>query len=423
MAITFVDQPDKDYKYPAWNDVNYVVNSNNTAEDGFKIIAKVYVSTLLKQTFNLYVHPGTTRAYLNAAKVIQNFITDEYQGKKETPSIAASQTLNEVYLTFQEYYDGSVQGSVATSDTIYCWRAAFPPIFMKDLDFNRWQLLSGLSAHDGEIKMLTGFENTITGTSGANPGTISLNSNILKLKEGQRFFLRFIRDSTAININAQVRIGLYDDTGTRTHSDVLTFVAMAEDSLQDFAIGTDEVEDHSWLTGFTLDSDDKYMAIEVTGQVYAQTYNYLFELDWTPCNAYENYEVHWLNRYGGFDSWVFDRNSKKEIEVVQESHKMNPFDISSPTYDPSSRFVKPHFTQLADTIEMNTQNIKEWEYQGLRDLFTSPEIYVKVATEYAEYFVSAVVENNSMVMNNRTQDGIFNVNVKLKIDNSEQRQW
>ncbi len=423
MAITFVNQPDSDYKYPAWNDINYTITSSNTTEDGFKVVAKVYVSTLLKQTYNLYVYPDTTRAYLNINKVVQNFITDDYEGKKASPSIANSQTLNDVYVTFQEYYDGSLQGSLATSDTIYCWRSAFPPVFMKDLDFNRWQLYSGLSANDSELKMLTGFANVIEGTQGITPPTIALNSNILKIREGQRFYLRFIRDSTAISLNAQIRIGLYDSDGLQTHSDVKSMVGLSNTDMQSFSIGTDDLDDHSWLTGFTLDSDDKYLALEITEQTYSETYNYLFEYDWTPCNAYETFEVHWLNRYGGFDSWVFDRNSNKQINVIQESHKVNPFDITSPTYDPSSRYVKPHFTQLSETIEMNTQNLKAWEYQGLRDLFTSPEIYVKVATEYSNYFVSAVVLDNQVVQRKRTQDGIFNVNVKLKIDNSEQRQW
>lgn len=423
MALSFIKQPSSDLKQPAWNDINYIVSSTNTTESGFKVVAKAYVSGVLKQTFNLYIYPSTTRVFVNIKKVVQNYITDEYQGKLPSPNIAANQTLPSVYITFQEYYDGTLQGSILTSDTIKVWRAAFPPLEMTDEEFSRWQLDSGIVANDGTINMLTPFQNTINGTSGITPSTLDLNSNFLKLKEGQRYFLRWIRDSTATSINITVRIGIYDNTGTRTHSDYISYVNYSNSIIKGFAVGTDEIESQSWNTGFSLTDSDKYIAIELTDQNYSQTYNYLFEFDWTPCDAFQSYEVHWLNRYGGFDSWVFNRNSKESIQVTQESFKSSPFDIDSGDHVPSARYIKPFHTQIADVIDMNTQNLKEWEYQGIRDLFTSPEVYVKVATPSTEYFVSAVVLNNSVVQNKRSQDGIFNVNVQLKIDNSEQRQW
>ena len=157
----------------------------------------------------------------------------------------------------------------------------------------------------------------------------------------------------------------------------------------------------------------------MTSTTYQQSYRYLFEIDWTPCEAYDNYEVHWCNRYGGFDSWVFDRRSRSQTEVIQNVYKNDPFDISSPTPTTTGRYVKPNFTQLAETYDLNSRNLKTWEYEGLKDLLTSPEIYIKVGTA----FYSATVQEKQTYQNYKQSDSIFNMNVKLKIDNNEQRQW
>jgi len=418
MAITIITQPNEDYKQASWNDINFVVSSTNTAQTGFKIIANVKVNGSTVQTLNLYTYPNTTRSYCNVARIVQNYITDVYQGVKPSPSVAGSQTLPTVQVTFQEYYSGGLQGSVISSNVIDCFRAALTLEEVVSSEVEQYQFDAALAAN-ANFKFLTPFQNTIAKIALVAPASISLSNNILSLQDGQRYFLRFLRDSQALILDLEIELGIYDATGTRTHSDNVTYSSLANTKIFDFAIGTDEIESHSWATGFTLDSDDKYIVIGATDGTYAESYNYVFALDWTLCNAYDNYEVHWLNRYGGFDSWVFDRRSKSQTQVNQVTHKINPFDISSPTPTTSQRYVKPHFTQLADTLEMNTNNLKVWEYDGLKDLLTSPEVYVKVN----DVFMSATVLENQTYQNYKSSDGIFNMNLKIKIDNSEQRQW
>ena len=106
MAITIQSQPTEDYKQPAWNDLNFVVSSSNTAQSGFKIVTLVKVNGTTVQTLNLYTYPSTTRSYCNVNKIVQNYITDVYQGVKSSPSIYSNQSLSNVQVTFQEYYSG-----------------------------------------------------------------------------------------------------------------------------------------------------------------------------------------------------------------------------------------------------------------------------------------------------------------------------
>lgn len=419
MAIDnpVTSQPNQDYKQPAWNDLNFVVNSTNTGQPGFKIVALVKVNGTTVQTLNLYTYPGTTRSYCNVAKIVQNYITDVYQGVLPSPTIAGSQTLAYVQVTFQEFYSGTLQGTAVSSNVIDVWRASFSLGDFVDVEQEQFQMDAALAANYGQYRMLTPYENVMLGTLFPDP--ISLNLNFMKIKAGQIYYLRYLRDSQATALDLYMRIAIYDSSGVITHEDVITYLSVNNLKMFDFAIGTDVLDTHSWLTGFTLDANDKYFSIGLTGTTYQQSYRYLFEIDWTPCEAYDNYEVHWCNRYGGFDSWVFDRRSRSQTEVIQNVYKNDPFDISSPTPTTTGRYVKPNFTQLSDTYDLNSRNLKPWEYEGLKDLLTSPEIYIKVGTA----FYSATVQEKQTYQNYKQSDSIFNMNVKLKIDNNEQRQW
>jgi len=419
MAITIQSQPNEDYKQPAWNDLNFVVSSTNTAQSGFKIVALVKVNGTTVQTLNLYTYPGTTRSYCNVSKIVQNYITDVYQGVLPSPTIAGSQTLAYVQVTFQEFYSGILQGTAVSSDIIDVWRASFSLGDFVDAKQEQFQMDSAKVTGSGLFYFLTPFSNNVNSSFGATaPPTIPSGANIMKINAGQIAYFRYMCNSVG-GITSYIRFGLYNEAKVRTFSTQISLVTTAVNKLYDFAISPSTLDTHNWDNPFTLDSDDKYFAILISSAIAVQTKTYFYEIDWTPCESYESYEVHWLNRYGGFDSWVFDRRSRSQTEVIQNVYKNDPFDISSPTPTTTGRYAKPNFTQLADTYDLNSRNLKPWEYEGLKDLLTSPEIYIKVGTS----FYSATVQEKQTYQNYKQSDSIFNMNVKLKIDNNEQRQW
>jgi hypothetical protein len=416
MALTIQSAPPS--KSPAWNSLNYVVSSTNTAQIGYKVVCKVYTSgPTLVQTLNLFTYPGTTRVYVNVSRIIQNYISLTNVGVDDTPEKYGPQGLLLVYCTFQEYYNGALQGSIITSSNTYCWKAAFPPYFEKNELWEEYMVIAGASSLNGSQRFLTGFDNTIEGQNNVAPASISINSKFKKLKEGQRQWLWYLLNSGSDIYD--VKLGLYDETGTRTHSDY--YRAILDSTFEYyFAIGTDQIESHSWHNGFTLDTDDKYMVIQINDSLgITKTYSYLFEFDWTPCNAFEHYEVQWLNPFGGFDSWVFNRVSHHDTIVNQSTYKSDPFDITSPTFNPHARYVKPFHTQLKDVYELNTQNLQEWEYNGLKTLITSPEVYIKVN----DVWFSCYIQDVNQYRNHKAVNGVFNMNIKIVIDQSQQVQW
>jgi hypothetical protein len=140
------------------------------------------------------------------------------------------------------------------------------------------------------------------------------------------------------------------------------------------------------------------------------------------CTGFTPYEVHWLNRYGGFDSWTFTSKSKINTELTQATFKNDADEILSSTIVKNTykRFVQPFHTQQKETYSLNSQNLYGWEYEGMEDLKKSPEVYLKLNGN----FYSVTVKGNSTIRNHRAEEGdIFNMSINLTLDNSEQRQW
>jgi hypothetical protein len=338
----------------------------------------------------------------------------------------ASETQTEIMVTFQEFFNGSVQGSVTTADTLYAWRSSYSRVQWINGDFIDWQLLS-LQVVDTDNHFLNGWDNEIPVTGITSPvlnATLNLKKQIFNQKEQ----LRFIRDVSGSDLNAKLYAVVYDNDFVVTRKAFINLGALNINELLSLDIQPDNLDIHTWtmVTGadMALTSSDVYVAYWIVDDAIpvALTQAKLFKIDWGPCVGYTNYEVHWVNRFDGFDSWVFQAKSMINTSVVQETFKNEAVELSgsSVVNVTSKRFVQPFHTQLADNYTLNTRNLRQWEYEGLRDLITSPEIYMLLDGN----FYSVVVERNEVVRNFRDEEGrVFNLKIVLKLDNSEQRQW
>jgi hypothetical protein len=116
MAITIQDQPTTTYIRPAFAPIEYLLSSSNSTESGFKIVCKVYLNpsgaNTLISTQQISVRPLTTQAILSIQDVVKSFVPISYSVTGGDTVGLINETLNEFKVTFQEYYNGALQGSV-----------------------------------------------------------------------------------------------------------------------------------------------------------------------------------------------------------------------------------------------------------------------------------------------------------------------
>jgi len=440
MALSIVVEPTKLFVLPAWNKIEYIISSTNTAQPGFKVVCEVIMFGTDTTTFNLEVRPGTTRVYIDVSDVVRTFMTRFYSFPANGFTAGLRTTsLPDLKVTFQEFYSEALQGSVLDTGERIASRSVFDLFKWNTGVFANFQILDAVVA-DQNNHFWNGFDNEID-VIGITTPVVSGANNFKKIMEFQQEQLRFAPQTNAagtVTINTLLYAVFYNSSFVQTQKANIDLGAITQDDFYSVDINPSEIDGHTWIgDSMNPTTTDIYMAfwlvdIDVTK---ALTRAKLFKINHAPCEVFTNYEVHWLNRFGGFDSWRFEAKSMHNTTVVQGTYKNEAVEISGTdilSNNTYQRRIRPFHTQLAEEYLLNSNNLRQWEYEGLRDLLTSPEVYMRIAQSPDEadeanrnyQYFSAVITKNQTVRNFRNEEGgIFNMKVNIKIDTSEQRQW
>jgi hypothetical protein len=413
MAITIQDQPSTTYIRPAFAPIEYLLTSTNTAQTGFKIICKIYVdpagANTLISTQQLNIRPLTAQAVFSIQDVVKSYVPITYSIPEGDTVDLIQNPLSDFNVTFQEYYLGALQGSVVTSSTIAAYAAS--PKYIQFAS-NEWQ---GYQVATGAIdkNFLSGFSNHIPVIN-----LFTAADTFLKVKDTQKIQAQWLQRSATANL--QVWFKTIDASFATVSLSILDIGLTTQDYFA-LDIGRQEVGAHTWDTP-PVWTNAKYFAIglydESTVDMCSNTY--LYELD--ECETkYTPYELHWLNRWGGFDSFVFDGKSGQSTEVNKTFAKYanNRISGTSLNYSTSAQRERAFHTGTRESYSLNSRLLKDFEVKGLEDLITSPEVYYKSDAG----FVSVNVEGNIFEHSKSENGQVFNLALDMTIDNSDERQW
>ena len=413
MAITIQDQPSATYLRPAFAPIEYLLSSTNTAQTGFKIICKIYVdptgANTLISTQQLNIRPLTTQAVFSIQDVVKSYVPITYSIPEGDTVDLIQNPLSDFNVTFQEYYLSALQGSVVTSSTIAAYAAS--PKYIQFAS-NEWQ---GYQVATGAIdkNFLSGFSNHIPVIN-----LFTAADTFLKVKDTQKIQAQWLQRSATANL--QVWFKTIDASFATVSLSILDIGLTTQDYFA-LDIGRQEVGAHTWNTP-PVWTNAKYFAVglydEFTVDMCSNTY--LYELDECTTN-YTSYELHWLNRWGGFDSFVFDGKSSQQTQIDKTYAKYSTDRVSgtSLSYTTSAQRTRSFNTSTSESYELNSRLLHDYEVIGLEDLISSPEVYYRSA----EGFVSVNV-NGRTYEHSRAENGqVFNLALTMTIDNSDERQW
>ena len=413
MAITIQDQPSTTYVRPAFAPIEYLLSSTNTAQTGFKIICKVYFdptgANTLISTQQLNIKPLTTQAIFSVQDVVKSYVPITYSIPEGDTVDLIENPLSEFKVTFQEYYDSALQGSPLASNVIAAYAAS--PKYMQFAS-NEWQDYQ-VATSEIDKNFLSGFSNHIPVIN-----LFSAADTFLKVKDTQKIQVQWLQRSATANF--QVWFKTLDASFATVSLSVLD-IGTTNQNYFALDIGRQEVGAHTWNTP-PVWTNAKYFAIglydEFTVEMCSNTY--LYELDDCDTN-YTNYELHWLNRWGGFDSFVFDGKSDQRTSIDKTFAKYATDRISGTTlsYTTSAQRTRAFHTGTSESYTLNSRLLYDFEVNGLEDLISSPEVYYRAA----EGFVSVNVSGNVYERSRAENGKVFNLSLNMTIDNSDERQW
>jgi|GEM_PF-6691200 len=413
MAITIQDQPSTTYIRPAFAPIEYLISSTNTAQTGFKIVCKIYLNpaaaNTLISTQSISVRPSSTQAILSIQDIVKSFVSSNYTLLDGDTVDVTTTALSYFRVVFQEYYNGALQGSTYTSSTIPAYNSSPTYLQFASNKFQDYQIATSAL----EKNLLSGFSNHIPVIN-----AFSANDKWLKVKTDQKIQLQWLQRNASGNF--QVWLRTLNSSFTALTTSVLDLTTTSQNYFA-LDVGRQELPDHTWSVtpNFT---GAKYYAIGIYDESTLELASnaYLYEID--ECDTdYTNYELHWLNRWGGFDSFVFDGKSKQDVAISKTLAKYSVDRVSgtSLSYTTSAQRTRPFDTSLSEAYSINSRLLSDFEVVGLEDLATSPEVYWNSPSGFVSVNVSAQTYERK-----KSEDGkVFSLSLNMTIDNSDKRQW
>lgn len=149
-----------------------------------------------------------------------------------------------------------------------------------------------------------------------------------------------------------------------------------------------------------------------------------FEIE-EPCR-YAQRRVHFLNRLGSFDSFNFNLRSQATQDVETKGYKTDKYRIVtaglSYSYNDSENITT--FVKTSDKIVLRSDYLTTEENDWLKQLISSPEIYLEFTdpTGVKQYQAVEKLTGKSWVEKETDIDKLFNMEVEIIMSQSDFRQ-
>lgn len=142
---------------------------------------------------------------------------------------------------------------------------------------------------------------------------------------------------------------------------------------------------------------------------------YRFNLVCEP--KFEVYTIHFLNRFGGFESKDFTKVSRRRIEIEKKDYGSSAYAITAlgqPEYFNSQKVYRETRSVYAgtwkDKLVLNSDLLTDTEYAWLEDLILSPLAYVQVD----DYFYPLKITDNNYEPKKNVNDDLTNLTINIE---------
>ncbi len=431
MAVTIHDQPSTGSMHPGYNPIESLVSGSNYTGINYKMYCKLFRDPASdnENVANLKydAYPGTTgKSLINLSKLVTDYVSASIASKESQALGVTNETTFYEYFKpmFQEYYSTTaadaptLQGSPSSGNTVTVWNGSYR--------YQEWVMDSGLfnwSAIGANVGVetydriwLTRFDNQ-TANNGAQGATVNLgNRKVIRSDQEETVYWR-----TGTNIDAIV-VRFYDEDLVQTYSGILNALNTSVQKVCSFNVTPSTIDSKTWTvkTGTAPTSTSKYMIVYYSSGFQNST-SLLYEIDWSPCDRYTNFELHWENSFGGIDTWNFDKRSYQsdENDVGRYSKVYNPISGTSIVHTSSAEKRGQYKADRTGVYRVNTSILQDWENEGLSDLLTSGYVFWN-SPDYG--YVQIEITANNFEYKKQVNDKNYNLNIEFKILDQDTRQ-
>lgn len=430
---------------PAYNENVFVASGTTAGKNDYQFIFNIYDetgTTKLVPSIKIPPRPTDSYAVFDAGRIIEAYLASDIAilGNGQEGFKSNTNSYYPYKVKIGEEFDASTTGvtsypdQVTSSGTVYAFNSCYP--FQEFADYNYQTRVC--SVGDG-AEQLTRFlctnQNTISGTVDGSYTYTDLKA--VRIGRDENAWLYIMRS----NVNAfgymiiacynssgseikSFRVENFNMSGTARHLRVPTGtrnMANIDSGLIASFIGSLPVISSTvaYYDVFMFDSTLSSRHSEAVRYIIQDTQASTIKLPYADCSKYDTYRLHFLNKFGGYDSYTFNRVSRVTEEIERKSYKKVYGSTTGRwSYNTYDRGKVNYNTSINDKLTLNSDWLTESEYAWLEELVASPEVFWDNGNE-----LQAVnITNNNYEKKKAVNDKVFNLTVEVEITQKRYRQ-
>jgi len=143
----------------------------------------------------------------------------------------------------------------------------------------------------------------------------------------------------------------------------------------------------------------------------------IYRFDITCEAKYDVYTIHFLNRFGGFESKDFNKVSRRRIEVEKKDYGTSAYTIDAsgiPKYYNTQKVYREtksvYAASWTEKMVLNSDLLTDDEYTWLEELILSPLAYIQIG----DYFYPIKITDNNYEPRKTVNDDLTNLTLNIE---------
>ena len=395
MAITINSQP---ATFPSMHDdLWFVASSNNVGTTNFKFVYDIYINGSQVSRNKIFPSPSADGSYgvFNASPLVRSYVTNYFEPSGTTVLMASNDKIKVDYqMRIGEEVSGAVTPNLASGNfSAYNYYA---PLF------------GDIFTENGDIPLvLSDYYDNLLIENYTDDWLSDRDSLEIPIEYGDQFFITFLKITSGAyklwvqptNENGTVGTAVSGDITMTGQFNLFNFQAAAINSFLGITVITENTFGYNvYITlGAAVTRVLKFKQV---------------------CNPkYRQYNLHFLNRLGGYDTMAFRLVNKRRSEFQRSSYRRNPYKLSGgqmTNIDAYNKYNETTFNfaiQHTDYYMLTSDFLLDQDYAWLAQLVASPIVYMEVQGA----FFPVTIRNTNYQYKYKVSDGLFNFDLEVEI--------
>jgi hypothetical protein len=399
MAITIQSSP---APYSSMHDdLWYVSSSTNVGQTAFKFVYDVYINGAQVSRTKVYPAPSAEGSYgvFNASPMVRSYVTNYFEPSGSSILVASNDKIkvDSQIRIGEEYVSG---GNLVTFTNLVSGSLSaynyYPPLFA-DILFTNNNTPLVLSDYYDNLLLENFTDDWIT----------ERDNEAITIEYGDNFYATYFK-VTSGTYSAWIDVVNESGTTIDTASGNITFSGQMN-------LFNCQVGHINTFAGRTLITANTYGYNVYLKRGVAISRKLQFIQKCYP--KYKQYNLHFLNRLGGWDTMKFALVNKRSTEVQRASYRRNDWQLvgnamtNIDSYNKYNETTLNYAIQHKDRFHLVSDWVSQQDYEWLSQLFASTIVYMEVQGAYFPVTISSTNYEYKL----ETSDKLFNFEIDIEV--------